>query len=274
MYSGNENDEQNILRGEQNITDGDQDEADSHAVHQQQQHDRDEDGANDDMDDDGEDHGEDDEDQLIDIAGLEDHEKAILLQYLHDEYQKNPDQLPMPKEVVAQLLAENKDMVEGLDRHHELMPGQQQYPLAEEDEDQDEDQGEEQGDDDYGMDDNQDQMIQVQNNNAMVIEGEQNDSEERRGAEDEEKEDYLDDDQGEPQINAAPGGAADEEYEEAEEQQIFNPQYQLEDIQERDQDGNLIQHSLNVNTHGAQLNELNEQQYQMMLLQQQIAAQQ
>lgn len=125
MYSGNENDEQNILRGEQNITDGDQEEADSHAVRQLQQHDRDEDGANDDMDD-GEDHGEDDEDQLIDIAGLEDHEKAILLQYLHDEYQKNPDQLPMPKEVVAQLLAENKDMVEGLDRHHELMPGQQQ----------------------------------------------------------------------------------------------------------------------------------------------------
>lgn len=63
----------------------------------------------------------------------------------------------------------------------------------------------------------------------------------------------------------------DEEYEGEEQQeseQIINPQYQLEDIQERDQDGNLIQHSLNVNTQNAQMN---EQQYQMMLMQQQIA---
>jgi hypothetical protein len=36
--------------------------------------------------DEGEDMGEDDDDQLIDIDNLNDDEKAILLQYLHDEY--------------------------------------------------------------------------------------------------------------------------------------------------------------------------------------------
>lgn len=100
VYSGEDNDAQNILRGEQNITDGEQDDADPRAARQMMQQDGDEDDGNEDMDE-GEDLGEDDEDQLIDIAGLEDHEKAILLQYLHDEYQKNPDSLPMPKEVVA-----------------------------------------------------------------------------------------------------------------------------------------------------------------------------
>lgn len=64
--------------------------------------------------DDGEDQGEDDEDQLIDIDNLKDNEKAILIQYLHDEYQKNPDQLPMPKEMVEQFLLDNKDLVESL----------------------------------------------------------------------------------------------------------------------------------------------------------------
>lgn len=66
-------------------------------------------------------------------------------------------------------------------------------------------------------------MIQVHNNNAMVIEGEQNDSEDRRGADDDEKQDFTDEDQYEdqelPQLNVAPGGAGEEEYEEAEEQQ-------------------------------------------------------
>jgi len=61
-------------------------------------------------DQDQEDHGEgedEDEDQLIDIDNLNDEEKAILIQYLQDEYKKNPDQLPMPKEVIEQFLADN-----------------------------------------------------------------------------------------------------------------------------------------------------------------------
>ncbi len=50
-------------------------------------------------------------DQLIDIDNLEDNEKAILWQYLHEEYKNNPDQLPMPKEVVEQFLTDNHDLV-------------------------------------------------------------------------------------------------------------------------------------------------------------------
>ena len=58
-------------------------------------------GEEEDVDQDlGEGQGEDDEDQLIDIDNLNDNEKAILIQYLQDEYKKNPDQLPMPKEVI------------------------------------------------------------------------------------------------------------------------------------------------------------------------------
>ena len=48
-----------------------------------------------------EDKGEDDddeEDQYFDIDNLNDDEKAILMQYLQEEYEKNPDSLPMPKE--------------------------------------------------------------------------------------------------------------------------------------------------------------------------------
>ena len=44
---------------------------------------------------------------MIDIDNLNDNEKAILFQYLQDEYQKNPDQLPMPKDVIEQFLSDN-----------------------------------------------------------------------------------------------------------------------------------------------------------------------
>ena len=44
--------------------------------------------------------GDDDDDGLIAIDRLQDSEKLILIQYLKDECQKNPDQLPMPKEVM------------------------------------------------------------------------------------------------------------------------------------------------------------------------------
>jgi hypothetical protein len=47
----------------------------------------------------GEDDDEDEEeDQYFDIDNLNDDEKAILMQYLQEEYEKNPDSLPMPKE--------------------------------------------------------------------------------------------------------------------------------------------------------------------------------
>lgn len=78
--------------------DGDQDLMDSEMA-QQLKHLNDEEEG-----DDGE---GDDDDQLIDIDNLQDNEKAILIQYLQDEYQKNPDQLPMPKEVIEQFLHDN-----------------------------------------------------------------------------------------------------------------------------------------------------------------------
>jgi len=66
-------------------------------------------------DDEIEDQGEgEDEEQMIDIDNLNDNEKAILFQYLQDEYQKNPDQLPMPKEVIEKFLADNQHLIENM----------------------------------------------------------------------------------------------------------------------------------------------------------------
>ena len=82
--------------------DGNQDMMDSEMAQQLKHLNDDEDG----------DEGEgDDDDQLIDIDNLQDNEKAILIQYLQDEYEKNPDQLPMPKEVIEQFLHDNQDLI-------------------------------------------------------------------------------------------------------------------------------------------------------------------
>ena len=63
----------------------------------------------------GEAEGEDDEDdELIDIDHLADNEKVVLWHYLSEEYQKNPDQLPMPRAIVEQFLADNQELVERL----------------------------------------------------------------------------------------------------------------------------------------------------------------
>lgn len=55
---------------------------------------------------------DEEEDQYFDIDNLNDDEKAILIQYLQEEYEKNPDSLPMPKEQYEQLLADNQDLLE------------------------------------------------------------------------------------------------------------------------------------------------------------------
>jgi hypothetical protein len=62
--------------------------------------------------DDEEDDDDEEEDQYFDIDNLNDDEKAILMQYLQEEYEKNPDSLPMPKEQYEQLLADNQDLLE------------------------------------------------------------------------------------------------------------------------------------------------------------------
>ena len=55
----------------------------------------------------GEGEEEEDDQELIDIDKLNDQEKAILLHYLQDQYNNNPDQLPMPKEVIEQFIIDN-----------------------------------------------------------------------------------------------------------------------------------------------------------------------
>lgn len=104
----------------------------------------------------GDDGEGDDDDQLIDIDNLQDNEKAILIQYLQDEYQKNPDQLPMPKEVIEQFLHDNQDLIAKMQQEAE-------------------DEGEEGESDSPGATDSNQILMGQQNINegAMMIEGEQ-----------------------------------------------------------------------------------------------------
>ena len=170
----------------------------------------------------GEGQGEDDEDQLIDIDNLNDNEKAILIQYLQDEYKKNPDQLPMPKEVIEQFLAANQDLIQNM--------GLQPFVQNQE------------GDQEYGPETGSPQ--QNINAGAMVIEGEDNESEQIHGGgqnigDDEEPIDFQENIQ-------------------VQNQQMMGQYPQPGQVEEN---GNLI----NVNTNA----QINQQQYQMMMLQQQ-----
>jgi hypothetical protein len=68
-----------------------------------------------DDDDQGQDgFGEDDE-PMIDTDNLDDKEKALLCRYLQAEYEKDPESMPMPREVVEEFLARNQDLLEQLD---------------------------------------------------------------------------------------------------------------------------------------------------------------
>jgi hypothetical protein len=52
-----------------------------------------------DQDEDEDDQGKgEDEDEYFDLDNLDAEEKAILMQYLQEEYEKNPNSLPMPME--------------------------------------------------------------------------------------------------------------------------------------------------------------------------------
>ncbi|CDW83414.1 UNKNOWN [Stylonychia lemnae] len=57
---------------------------------------------NDEEDDNQEGEGEYDEDMLVDLDQLDDTNKQMLLEYLQQEYEKNPDQFPFPKELLEQ----------------------------------------------------------------------------------------------------------------------------------------------------------------------------
>jgi hypothetical protein len=69
--------------------------------------------------------GEEDEDQLVDIDNLDDNEKAILIQYLQNEYQKNPDQLPMPKEVIEKFLEDNQELIHKMNQMQQIQEGEE-----------------------------------------------------------------------------------------------------------------------------------------------------
>ena len=43
---------------------------------------------------------EDDEEMLIDLDQLDDDNRQILLEYLKNEYENNPDGFPFPKEII------------------------------------------------------------------------------------------------------------------------------------------------------------------------------
>ena len=51
---------------------------------------------------------------LVDLDQLDDHNRQILLEYLQQEYEKNPDQFPFPKELIEDYMlkqqAQNQEM--------------------------------------------------------------------------------------------------------------------------------------------------------------------
>lgn len=47
---------------------------------------------------------EEDEEMLIDLDQLDDQNRQMLLEYLHQEYEKNPDQFPFPKELIEEYM--------------------------------------------------------------------------------------------------------------------------------------------------------------------------
>jgi hypothetical protein len=41
---------------------------------------------------------------LIDLDQLDENNRQMLLEYLHQEYEKNPDQFPFPKELIEEYM--------------------------------------------------------------------------------------------------------------------------------------------------------------------------
>ena len=127
----------------------------------------------------GEGEGEDDEeDELIDIDHLADNEKVVLWHYLSEEYQKNPDHLPMPRDIVEQFLADNQELVQRL--------GNAQ---GEEPDDEGEDVGEGEGEDEEGYLYEQAEAVakmaappaEAIDSNEVIVEGAGEDEEDMQG---------------------------------------------------------------------------------------------
>jgi hypothetical protein len=58
------------------------------------------------QEDEGEGEGEDEEDNmLLDVDELNEDQKQMLMVYLQEEYEKNPDEFQLPKEKLQEILA-------------------------------------------------------------------------------------------------------------------------------------------------------------------------
>jgi len=134
------NQSKQILRGGQNIEDDDEEQQNNEKLQQERQSpfygDEDDEmgremaaklkqlneegGLDDEVDaDDGEDDEDDDDDQNIDFDKLNDQEKVILLQYFQDQYNNNPDSLPMPKEMIEQIFADNQSLIQKMQEQYD-----------------------------------------------------------------------------------------------------------------------------------------------------------
>ena len=51
-----------------------------------------------------EEEGEEDEEMMIDLDQLDDQNREMLLEYLKQEYDKNPSQFPFPKELIEDFM--------------------------------------------------------------------------------------------------------------------------------------------------------------------------
>lgn len=85
-----------------------------------------------DQEDLGQDMYGDEDEPMIDTDNLDDKEKALLCRYLQAEYERDPDSLPMPREVVEEFLARNRELLEQLDDLEEDDDGQAQADLRHE----------------------------------------------------------------------------------------------------------------------------------------------
>jgi hypothetical protein len=48
----------------------------------------------------------------VDIDKLDDKEKVILMQYLQEQYRKDPESLPMSREAIEQFFEENQHLLD------------------------------------------------------------------------------------------------------------------------------------------------------------------
>lgn len=80
----------------------------------------------------------DEDGPFIDLNKIKDQDKFMLMKYFQDQYDNNPDQLPMPKEEIEEILRENQGFIQKMQQQQD----QQEYGgEGEEEEDDNEEEG-------------------------------------------------------------------------------------------------------------------------------------